>query len=53
VPFLVQVLASVGLVGYLYFKHDQEAVRDVAESLGQSLGDRINQNLNSYLNIPL
>lgn len=52
VPFLAQVLAAVGLVGYLSFKHGQEAVKDLAESLGQSLGDRINQNLDSYLTIP-
>jgi hypothetical protein len=53
VPFLAQVIAAVGLVGYLSFKHGQEAVQVVAKNLGQSLVDRINQNLDSYLTIPL
>jgi len=51
VPFLAQVLAAMGLVGYLSFKNGQEAVRDIAQDLGKSFGDRTNKTLAAYLNV--
>jgi signal transduction histidine kinase/CheY-like chemotaxis protein len=49
VPFVLQILGAVGLVGYLSYRSGQEAVEDIAASLMSEIGDRIDQNLNSYL----
>ena len=52
VPFVLQIVGAVGLVGYLSYRSGQEAVEDMAKSLMSEIGDRIEQNLNSYLNAP-
>jgi signal transduction histidine kinase/DNA-binding NarL/FixJ family response regulator len=52
VPFILQILGAVGLVGYLSYRSGQKAVEDIAVSLMSEIGDRIEQNLNSYLKAP-
>ncbi|MFZ4557106.1 MAG: hybrid sensor histidine kinase/response regulator, partial [Pseudanabaena sp.] len=52
VPFVLQIVGAVGLVGYLSYRSGQEAVENIAASLMSEIGDRIAQNLNSYLNAP-
>ncbi|WP_026732397.1 sensor histidine kinase [Fischerella sp. PCC 9605] len=52
VPFVVQISASVGLVGYLSFKNGQKAVNDLAGQVIDKSNSLVNQHLNSYLAIP-
>lgn len=52
VPFLVQIVAAVGLVGYLSFRNGQKAVNDLVLRLQNEASSRVEQHLNSYLNTP-
>ena len=52
VPFVLQIVAAVGLVGYLSFRSGQQAVNDVASQLRSELSNRIEEKLKSYTEIP-
>lgn len=52
VPFVLQIFAAVGLVGYLSFKNGQKAVNDLADQLMARTNDSVDQHLTSYLSIP-
>ncbi|MBE9039554.1 PAS domain-containing protein, partial [Oscillatoriales cyanobacterium LEGE 11467] len=52
VPFVAQVVAAVGLVGYLSFRNGQQAVEDLATQLRDEITARIQDRLESYLKIP-
>lgn len=52
VPFVLQIVGAVGLVGYLSYRSGQKAVEDMAKSLMTEIGDRIDQNLQGYLSEP-
>lgn len=52
VPFVLQVFAAVGLVGYLSFKNGQRSVNDLAGQLMSEVSNRIEQNLKTYLETP-
>lgn len=52
VPFLMQISAAVGLVGWLSFRNGQKAVNDLAFQLQREIGARIEQNLRTYLATP-
>ncbi len=52
VPFVIQIFAAVGLVGWLSFRNGQKAVNDVATQLRSEISDRIQQRLESYLETP-
>ena len=52
VPFVLQIVGTVGLVGYLSYRNGQEAVNDVASRYRQEVSDRIGQYLSSYLEKP-
>ncbi|MEO6861986.1 MAG: ATP-binding protein [Microcoleus sp.] len=52
VPFLLQVFAAVGIVGYLSYKNSQRAVNDLADQLMGEVSNRIEQNLRTYLQTP-
>jgi signal transduction histidine kinase/DNA-binding NarL/FixJ family response regulator len=52
VPFVLQIFAAVGLVGYLSFKNGQEATYQLAHRLMGEIDDRVNQHLDSYLAVP-
>ena len=45
VPFVLQTVSVVGLVGYLSFKSSQESVEDVAHQLIEQVGERISDRL--------
>ncbi|MBE9128798.1 MULTISPECIES: PAS domain S-box protein [unclassified Coleofasciculus] len=49
VPFVLQIVGTVGLVGYLSFKSGQQAVEDLVDQLMAETGNRVTQELNSYL----
>jgi len=52
VPFVLQIVAAVGLVGYLSFKNGESAVNDLAAQLRKEISDRIEKRLNTYLAAP-
>ena len=49
VPFVLQIVGAVGLVGYLSYRSGEQAVEEMAKPLMTEVGDRINQNLKNYL----
>jgi len=49
-PFVLQIVAAVGLVGYLSFRNGQLAVDDLANQLNQEISTRIEQQAIGYLN---
>lgn len=52
VPFVVQVVTAVSLVGYLSFVNGQRAVNNLAIQLRQELAIRIKNELTTYLQTP-
>jgi two-component system sensor histidine kinase ChiS len=52
VPFMIQILLTVGLTGYLSFRNGQEAINDLATQLHTEITARIEQYINTYLDIP-
>lgn len=52
VPFVLQISAAVGLVGYLSFRNGQEAVNDLAMRLSDEVSNRVDQHLDTYLALP-
>lgn len=52
VPFVVQIFATVGLIGYLSFRTGQKAVNELAIQLSTRVTERINQHLKNYLETP-
>ncbi|QIR41208.1 sensor histidine kinase [Tolypothrix sp. PCC 7910] len=52
VPFVLQIFAAVGLVGYLSFKNGQKAVQELADQLMDRSNSIVEQHLNAYLAIP-
>ncbi|HEY9621583.1 MAG TPA: ATP-binding protein [Crinalium sp.] len=52
VPFVLQIFATVGLVGYLSFRNGQKAVSSLALHLSNEISDRVDQHLDNYLALP-
>lgn len=52
VPFVLQIVVTVGLVGYLSFKSGQVAVEDLAQQLMTQVGERVSERLTDYLQVP-
>ncbi|MBD0361369.1 MAG: hypothetical protein ICV55_01030 [Coleofasciculus sp. C3-bin4] len=52
VPFVVQIVGAVGLVGYLSFRNGQQAVNKVASQLRSEISDRISDRIRTYLKTP-
>lgn len=52
VPFVVQTVGAVAVVGYLSYRNGQKAVNDVATQLRNDISDRIKQNLTYLVAIP-
>lgn len=52
VPFVVQIFAAVGLVGYLSFRNGQKAVDTLAADLIDKTNDSVTNHLDSYLAVP-
>jgi signal transduction histidine kinase len=49
VPFVLQIVATVGLVGYLSFRNGQRAVNSLAVKLLDKSNDVVTQRLDKYL----
>ena len=52
VPFVLQIMGAVGLVGYLSLRNGQKAVNHVAAQLRQELSARIDGEIKQYINMP-
>jgi len=52
VPFVLQILGAVGLVGYLSFRNGQQAVNELASQLRSEMSARIEGELEGYLDSP-
>lgn len=52
VPFVLQILGAVGLVGYLSFRNGQQAVNELASQLRSEMSARIEGELEGYLESP-
>jgi signal transduction histidine kinase/DNA-binding response OmpR family regulator len=51
-PFVLQIVGAVGLVGYLSFKNGQQAINDLADRLMAKNNGLVSERLNNYLEIP-
>jgi signal transduction histidine kinase/CheY-like chemotaxis protein len=52
VPFVLQIFAAVGLVGFLSFRNGQKAVNDLANQLIDKASQQVDDHLNTYLALP-
>jgi signal transduction histidine kinase/DNA-binding NarL/FixJ family response regulator len=52
VPFVLQIFAAVGLVGYLSFRNGQKAVSDLSSQLRSEVSLRIDQHLDNQMKVP-
>ena len=52
VPFVLQIFAAVGLVGWFSFRNGQQSVNDMTSKLRYEITDRIKQHLDAYLAVP-
>ncbi|MEM1168418.1 MAG: ATP-binding protein [Cyanobacteria bacterium P01_H01_bin.35] len=50
VPFVLQILGTFGLVGYLAFMNGQQTVDELGKKLTNKISDRIQQHVLGYLN---
>jgi len=53
VPFVLQILGAVGLVGWLSLRNGQHAINDVTTQLRSEISARIQQHFHNYLATPL
>ena len=52
VPFVLQIVAAVGLTGWLSLRNGQKSINDVTAQLRSEITARIEQNLKSYMELP-
>ncbi len=52
IPFVLQIFAAVGLVGYLSFRNGQQAINQLARQLQHEVANRVDQHLDTYLALP-
>jgi signal transduction histidine kinase/DNA-binding response OmpR family regulator len=52
VPFVLQIFAAVGLVGFLSFRNGQKAVNDLAHQLINKASQQVDDHLDTYLALP-
>lgn len=52
VPLILQTVAAVGLISYLFFRNERNTVDSLATQLNNQVSNRVSQQLTSYLEIP-
>ncbi|MEQ9485598.1 PAS domain S-box protein [Coleofasciculus sp. F4-SAH-05] len=52
VPFVLQIVGTVGLVGYLSYRNGQRSVENLAYQLIDEVDERVEQNVYHYLESP-
>ncbi|MBL1209055.1 PAS domain S-box protein [Geminocystis sp. GBBB08] len=53
VPFVVQILGAVGLVGYLSYKSDQESIKELIVEIHRETTNNVVRYLDNYLDTPV
>ena len=53
IPFVLQIMGAVGIVGFISFQTGRSAVNDLASQLRNEVTNRIQQKLTDYLDTPL
>jgi diguanylate cyclase (GGDEF)-like protein len=53
VPFILQVVTIVGLVGYLSYRNGQRSVEDLTNQLMDRVSNQVQAKLDNYLEVPL
>ncbi len=51
VPFILQIIAAVGLVGYLSFRNGQQTVNNLVTQLQQGVNSRVKEKIHTYLEV--
>ncbi|HBL10771.1 MAG TPA: serine/threonine protein phosphatase [Cyanobacteria bacterium UBA11162] len=51
-PFVLQIVTAVGLVGYLSFRNGQQAVNDLVSQLQHEVSSRVKEQVQGYLEAP-
>jgi signal transduction histidine kinase/CheY-like chemotaxis protein len=51
-PFMIQIVGTVGLVGYLSFKSGQQSVKDLADRLEIEIANRVDKETSNFLDTP-
>ncbi|MCP4111838.1 MAG: response regulator [Desulfobacteraceae bacterium] len=52
IPFVLQIVVIVGMIGLLSFHSGKQAVNDLSAQLGSEIIDRVEERLQTYLAIP-
>lgn len=52
IPFVLQLLATVGFVSWIFFRSERDAVHNLTGQLREEISQRVEIRLNSYLNAP-
>ena len=52
IPFVLQIVAAVGWVGYLSYRNGEKTVNELANQLGRSVSARVNERVQNYLEAP-
>lgn len=52
IPFVLQTLVTVGLVGYFSFRNGQQTIDDLSGQLRRGITNRIEEKLKTYTEIP-
>jgi hypothetical protein len=53
VPFVTQVIAAVGITGWLSIQNGREATQELAPKIGQEVSNAIETHVRGYFGIPL
>ncbi|OCR02134.1 hybrid sensor histidine kinase/response regulator, partial [Oscillatoriales cyanobacterium USR001] len=52
IPFILQIVAAVGITGWISFRNGQAAINEVTNQLRHEISARIKERLQSYLEAP-
>lgn len=53
IPFLLQISAAVGMVGYFSYRNGEQAVHNLTNQLMDRASEQVAQQLNSYTKLPV
>lgn len=53
VPFVIQVIAAVGITGWLSVQNGREATQELAPQIGQEVSNTIETHVRGYFDTPL
>ena len=52
VPFLLQIFAAVGLIGYLSYRNSKQSINNLVNQLQERSSQQVAEHLDAYLNTP-